>query len=282
MSAITNLAGQVVERYSYNAYGVRTVKNPANVVIAKSVVGNDRGFTSYKLDGESSLAYARGRMFSPRLGRFISIDKKGYINGLNQYSAYFIPNFLDPTGSSSVNYDISFVADGGTEWSDWFEVGRTLLDTVVGPPSYLTEPCASNLPCDYGKNKTVTVTVTTFKYKVSYQRDQSKINNVYKQTLTITSTSNSASTINTALSHPGVGAMLTAAAAIVTTPVGVGITAAVALSSAISSDLSDSTINVYPNTPILLTQQKTLNGIHDYKYENEFTESTLYQNGPCY
>ena len=74
VSAVTNQSGQVVERYSYNAYGVRTVKNPANVVIAKSVVNSDRGFTSYKLDAETALYAARARMYSGRLGRFVSRD----------------------------------------------------------------------------------------------------------------------------------------------------------------------------------------------------------------
>ena len=113
VAAITNTAGQVVERYSYNAYGVRTVKNPANVTIAKSVVGNDRGLTGYKLDTESNLMYARARMYSGILGRFVSRDPvtlvrfsgigypdpgMGYYDGMSLYRAYFLPNKLDPYG----------------------------------------------------------------------------------------------------------------------------------------------------------------------------------------
>jgi RHS repeat-associated protein len=111
VAAITNTAGQVVERYSYNAYGVRSVKNPANVVIAKSVVGNDRGFTSYKLDAETGLYAARARMYSARLGRFITRDPlrlsqffpkagDGYQDGVSLFAAYFSPNGLDPSGMS--------------------------------------------------------------------------------------------------------------------------------------------------------------------------------------
>ena len=130
VSAITNLAGQVVERYSYNAYGVRTVKNPANVVIPKSVVGNDRGFTSYKLDGETALYAVRARMYSGKLGRFVSRDnlaevefldaairqgvylaafnlKKrlafNYPDGLSLYAAYMVPGKLDPNGNKCCN-----------------------------------------------------------------------------------------------------------------------------------------------------------------------------------
>ena len=117
MSAITNIAGQVVERYSYNAYGVRTVKNPANVVIAKSVVGNDRGFTSYKLDAEMGLYAARARMYSAKLGRFIGRDSSGYIDGSNLYSAYFAPLFFDPTGNT-IYENYSPTSATAAPWTD--------------------------------------------------------------------------------------------------------------------------------------------------------------------
>jgi hypothetical protein len=36
------------------------------------------------------------------MGRFISRDPKQYIDGMSQYSAYFVPNFLDPTGMKEI------------------------------------------------------------------------------------------------------------------------------------------------------------------------------------
>ena len=111
IAATTNTAGAVVERYSYNAYGVRTVKNSAGAILAKSAVNQDRGFTSYKLDAETGLYFARTRMYSPKLGQFVSRDrwmrsrgkllpmaKDGYKDGLNLYSGFFIPNGVDPNG----------------------------------------------------------------------------------------------------------------------------------------------------------------------------------------
>ena len=118
VAATTNTAGAVVERYSYNAYGVRTVKNSVGATLAKSAINQDRGFTSYKLDSETGLYYARSRMYSAKLGRFASQDQwrlmgrdkydnliayrpkslDGYPNGLSLYNAYFSPNKTDSLG----------------------------------------------------------------------------------------------------------------------------------------------------------------------------------------
>ena len=115
VAATTNTAGAVVERYSYNAYGVRTVKNSVGATLAKSAVGQDRGFTGYRLDSETWLYFARMRMYSGKLGRFVSRDKLTYRNGPSLYSAYFVPNNLDPTGLLSINYGTR-ERRSGTTW----------------------------------------------------------------------------------------------------------------------------------------------------------------------
>ena len=121
-SAVTNSAGQVVSRYSYDAYGRQTIRNAAGAVVATSdPAGLGRGFTGYRTDSESGLYYARERMYSSKQGKFSERDscsskaghnkrsfsssvqinpaaKDGYNDGINLYSAYFIPNKLDPYG----------------------------------------------------------------------------------------------------------------------------------------------------------------------------------------
>jgi len=105
VAAMTNSVGAVVERYRYDAYGKRTVTNAAGTTIAASTIGQQRGFTGYYEDAETGLYYARARMYSAGLGRFVGRDPLGYVgvnadesDGYNLYQAYFAPNQLDSTG----------------------------------------------------------------------------------------------------------------------------------------------------------------------------------------
>ena len=44
------------------------------------------------------LLYFRARYYSPQLGQFISRDPLGYVDGMSQYRAYFVPGSVDPWG----------------------------------------------------------------------------------------------------------------------------------------------------------------------------------------
>jgi len=113
-AALTDPSGAVIERYRYDAYGRRTVTNAAGVSRLASSYAFQRGFTGYHLDAESGLYYARARMYSPGLGRFVSRDilemmhpKFGqitmganYSDGYSLYAGYFAPNHADPSGHS--------------------------------------------------------------------------------------------------------------------------------------------------------------------------------------
>lgn len=96
--AVTNSTGAVVERYSYTAYGERSIVGSSSKV---SQVGNGRGFTGYQLDEESGLYYARARMYSSGQGRFVSRDPAEYIDGYSLYSAFFVPNQTDSEGTTA-------------------------------------------------------------------------------------------------------------------------------------------------------------------------------------
>ena len=98
--AVTDVTGAVVERYTYSAYGERLVEGATYGV--RSSIGMNRGFTGYQLDEESGLYYARARMYSPTLGRFVSRDPMGYVDGMGLYGGYFVPNSRDPFGTFEI------------------------------------------------------------------------------------------------------------------------------------------------------------------------------------
>ncbi len=128
IQAITNSSGQIVESYSYSSFGIMTMKDQNGGIIFKSNVNNTITFTGRRYDSESGLYYYRNRMYSAELGRFISKDPKGYIDGMNLY-AYVKNNplkyldafgttayqsFSDSFGNGIVSYSISGRTDDFT------------------------------------------------------------------------------------------------------------------------------------------------------------------------
>ena len=92
IGAITDINGNLTERYGYNAYG-------KPVVITDSIlVDNLYFFTGRQLDSETGLFYFRARYYDASLGQFISRDPLNYVDGMNLYRGYFAINQLDPFG----------------------------------------------------------------------------------------------------------------------------------------------------------------------------------------
>ncbi len=58
-----------------------------------------------------SLRYKRARIYSAQLGRFISRDPLGFVDGMSLYRAYFVPGSMDPFGLASVTCDCKGHAD---------------------------------------------------------------------------------------------------------------------------------------------------------------------------
>lgn len=123
VAALTDSSGAIVERYTYDAYGRQTITSGGGVSRSKSAVGWDRGFTGYITDNESGYLFARNRMYSPVLGRYVSRDSAGYIDGYSLYQAYLVPNKVDPFGLDTKSFSDKFVEIV----SDWalVDTGRT-------------------------------------------------------------------------------------------------------------------------------------------------------------
>lgn len=105
VEAITNAAASVVERYSYDAYGLPAVLKADGAPLplnawgtAHSGIDNPWMFTGRQFDEESGLYFYRARYYDPVKGRFLQRDSLGYVDGMNLYAGYFIPNGFDPFG----------------------------------------------------------------------------------------------------------------------------------------------------------------------------------------
>ena len=86
----------------------RGAKNPLNENFSWRDTGANSGFESvsptpvrekvvHHYDGSYGSVVAR--YFDAELGRFISRDPLGYVDGMSMYRGYFVPNHLDPEGT---------------------------------------------------------------------------------------------------------------------------------------------------------------------------------------
>ena len=108
VDTITDDAGAVVERLSYDAWGKRRTasgtdvwEDPALPIVAEET---PRGFTDHEHLDDFALVHMNARVYDPKLGRFLSPDPfiqfPESTQGLNRYT-YTLNNplsFTDPTG----------------------------------------------------------------------------------------------------------------------------------------------------------------------------------------
>ena len=95
--------GQVVAKYSYDAWGKCTVTNASGYTVGEK---NPFRYRGYYYDTETGLYYLNSRYYSPEFGRFISADNQLSIGddltGLNlfAYCGNNPINRVDPTGEA--------------------------------------------------------------------------------------------------------------------------------------------------------------------------------------
>lgn len=77
---------QIVERYEHTAFGEETLYNSQNEVIPKSLVDNPWRFAEKRIDSQSGLILFGLRFYDPAMGRWISQDPAGLIDGPNVYA----------------------------------------------------------------------------------------------------------------------------------------------------------------------------------------------------
>jgi RHS repeat-associated protein len=103
VAALSDIIGDIVERYSYSAFG-----EPNRV----SSVGNTYMFTGRNYDSETGLYYYRARYYKPSIGRFLQSDPIGYFDGTNLYTyVHNNPiNSVDPLGMREPISSIACIA----------------------------------------------------------------------------------------------------------------------------------------------------------------------------
>ncbi|WP_040015960.1 RHS repeat domain-containing protein [Desulfobacter postgatei] len=110
VAAITDSLANVVERYTYDAYGCVTITDGANNPvppnawnIPHSAIDNPYMFTGRELDEEIGLYYYRARYYDCEKGRFLQRDVLGYVDGMNlyEYTRSNSKNLVDPFGNLS-------------------------------------------------------------------------------------------------------------------------------------------------------------------------------------
>lgn len=123
ITEVTNGSAVLVERYEYDVYGAVTIYDASFNLRATSAIENPYLFTGRRYDPETGNYYYRARMYSPWLGRFLSMDPLGFEAGdYNLYRYVFNNpvNLTDPTGEYSP-LDLLFVG-----W-DVIQLGQDMI-----------------------------------------------------------------------------------------------------------------------------------------------------------
>lgn len=106
IDAVTDSAGKVVEKTKRDPYGIKVI-NFNQPIIPGISAGTNKvrlGFTGHEQDDELGLVNMRGRVYDPRLGRFLTgdplVNSPGHGQSYNRYS--YVHNnplrFVDPSG----------------------------------------------------------------------------------------------------------------------------------------------------------------------------------------
>jgi RHS repeat-associated protein len=101
VTELSDASGAIVERYEYDVYGAVTIYDADWITRTVSAAGNPYLFTGRRFDPESGNYYYRARVYSPALGRFLSMDPLGFEAGDYNLYCYVFGNpttMVDPTG----------------------------------------------------------------------------------------------------------------------------------------------------------------------------------------
>ncbi|XXT19469.1 RHS repeat-associated core domain-containing protein [Sorangium sp. So ce429] len=168
VDALTGEDGEVVERRSYDPFGQRRDPVWGQPAPASFSSGTTRGFTGHEGDEELGLVNMRGRMYDPRIGRFLTTDPivQAPLSGQSWNPYSYVGNdplnHVDPSGFQAESETLLgsqapglLEDDGVTPSPNQYQV------TVRGPPppwrsreAEAAEVGATTAPVDVGTTGT--------------------------------------------------------------------------------------------------------------------------------
>jgi RHS repeat-associated protein len=101
ITGLITMAGVVQTRYAYEPHGRPLIFDAAWTRQTTKNGGeweNPLFFRGRWYQGRMGVYDFRARFWDPSLGRFVSRDPVGYVDGMNLYNGYFVPNEMDPWG----------------------------------------------------------------------------------------------------------------------------------------------------------------------------------------
>ncbi len=104
IEVVTDAAGTLLERRKYQPFGLRGREDDPSIAHGPALGGIRLGFTSHEADEEAGLINMKGRIYDPRLGRFLTRDpvvQAPFFSQAHNHYSYVTNNplrFIDPTG----------------------------------------------------------------------------------------------------------------------------------------------------------------------------------------
>ncbi len=138
---ITNAAGQVVQRMSFDSWGKRrevswlTMTDGA-IAAFDTTATTTRGFTGHEMIDPVGLVHMNGRVYDPEIGRFLSADpfvqETGNLQSWNRYS-YVLNNPLSFTDPSGFFFSKLFKSIGKALGSAFRAIGAAVKKILQNP-----------------------------------------------------------------------------------------------------------------------------------------------------